>query len=196
MLEAQVFELLIDEEDEFDGIQAISIVENPAIEENFIALNEQKVKLASVDEEKRLLMGAALVPNKKILRLDKEGNPYYIFFKEKTVRIASEMFFISGNQSNSTLEHEVELSGLSVVESWIVEDEEQDKSRKYNLSVPVGTWMVSVKVNNDTIWEEFVKTGLVKGFSIEGKFADAIEMKTAEKDAENTLSKLLELLNK
>ena len=166
-----IFELFIDEENEWGGIEAISIVENPAIEEDFIALKSQEVKLAEVNAEKRILMGAALIPNKKIYRRNGEQE-YYIHFSEDTVRKASQLFLSRGKQNNSTLEHEVELGGLSVVESWIIEDEVQDKSRKYNLNMPVGTWMVSVKVNNDEIWEEFIKTEKVKGFSIEGFFSD------------------------
>ena len=166
-----IFELFIDEENEWGGIEAISIVENPAIEEDFIALKSQEVKLAEVNAEKRILMGAALIPNKKIYRRNGEKE-YYIHFSEETVSKASQLFLSRGKQNNSTLEHEVELGGLSVVESWIIEDEVQDKSRKYNLNMPVGTWMVSVKVNNDEIWEEFIKTEKVKGFSIEGFFSD------------------------
>lgn len=166
-----IFELFIDEENEWGGIEAISIVENPAIEEDFIALKSQEIKLAEMDSEKRILMGAALIPNKKIYRRNGEQE-YYIHFSEDTVRKASQLFLSRGKQNNSTLEHEVELGGLSVVESWIIEDEVQDKSRKYNLNMPVGTWMVSIKVNNDQVWEEFVKTGKVKGFSIEGFFSD------------------------
>jgi len=171
----KTIELYIDEENEFSGIEAISVVENPAIEEDFIALKKQQVKLAEVDREKRILMGAALIPNKKILRTNGEEE-YNIFFSEDTVRKASELFLSRGKQNNSTLEHDVKLNGLSVVESWIIEDDVQDKSRKYGLHMPVGTWMVSVKVNNDEIWEEFVKTKRVKGFSIEGFFSDKLEM--------------------
>ena len=80
-----------------------------------------------------------------------------------------------GNQNKSTLEHQLPLQGLSVVESWIVEDDKFDKTRKYDLNAPIGTWMVSVKVNNDEVWNDFVKTGKVKGFSIEGYFADKLE---------------------
>ena len=170
----EVIELYIDENNEFSGIEAISVVENPAIEEDFIALKKHEVQLAEVDTEKRILMGAALVPNKKIYRTNGDEE-YYIFFSENTVRKASELFLSRGKQNNSTLEHDVQLSGMSVVESWIVEDKEKDKSRKYDLNVPVGTWMVSVKVNNDQIWEEFVKSGKVKGFSIEGFFADKLD---------------------
>ena len=173
-MEENIYELFIDETLDMAGIDAISIVENPAIEEDFIALKASTVELASVDTEKRILMGAALVPDKKILRRNAEGE-YFIFFSKDTVRRASELFLMNGNQSNSTLEHEVDVQGLTVVESWIIEDEYNDKSRKYNMSLPVGTWMVSVKVNNDEIWNDYVKTGAVKGFSIEGFFTDNLK---------------------
>ncbi len=110
----------------------------------------------------------------EIYRRNSEGE-YFIKFSEETVRKASQLFLSRGKQNNATLEHEVEIGGLSVVESWIIEDEVQDKSRKYGLNMPLGTWMVSVKVNNDEIWEEFVKTNRVKGFSIEGFFTDKLD---------------------
>lgn len=169
-----IIELFIEDGDDPIGIEAISVVENPAIEEDFIALKDHQVKFAEIDAEKKILLGAALIPNKPIYRKNGEDE-YYIYFSKKTVRKASELFFINGNQNNSTLEHEIPLTGLSAVESWIIEDEVQDKSRKYGLSLPVGTWMVSMKVNNDEIWNDYVKTGKVKGFSIEGYFADKLE---------------------
>jgi len=193
MEELDIIELFIDEENDLNGIEAISIVEHPAIEEDFYAFNEQgKLELAKVDDEKRILMGAALIPNKKIYR-NNGTEEYFIFFSESTVRRASELFLSKGKQNNSTLEHQVELQGMSVVESWIIEDDVKDKSRKYNLNMPVGTWMVSVKVNNDEIWEEFVKTKRVKGFSIEGFFSDKLEMK---KEIEELTEQEKEWLNK
>ena len=178
----RVIELIIDEEQEFSGIEAISIVDKPAIQEDFIALSKQdKVQLADVDTDKRILMGAALIPNKNIYRQDSEEEEgYYIYFSEATVKKASELFLIEGNQNKSTLEHQAELSGLSVVESWIVEDEVHDKSRKYGLEMPVGTWMVSMKVNNEDVWQDYVKTGAVKGFSIEGYFSEAVSLSVSE----------------
>jgi hypothetical protein len=188
----RIIELLIDEDALLSGIEAISIVDKPAIEENFIALKEQtKVNLTEVDKEKRILMGAALIPNKNIYRTDGEDE-YYIYFSDDTVRKASELFLMRGNQNKSTLEHEAELNGLTVVESWIVEDEVHDKSRKYGLDMPVGTWMVSMKVNNDEVWENYVKTGLVKGFSIEGYFTDKIEISKMDNDInENEATEIL-----
>ena len=174
----KIIELILDD-DEAIGVEAISVVENPAIESDFVALNKQEIKLAEIDKEKRLLMGALLIPKKPIYRKSGEDE-YYIFFSEKTVEKASQMYLMNGNQSNSTLEHNSELQGLTLVESWIVEDKQKDKSALYNLDVPVGTWMGSVKVNNDEVWNDYVKTGKVKGFSIGGYFADKMERPNEE----------------
>ena len=194
----RIIELLIDEDELLSGIEAISIVDRPAIQEHFIALSEQpKVQLAEVDKEKRILMGAALVPNKNIYRADAEEE-YYIYFSEDTVRKASELFLMRGNQNKSTLEHEAELNGLSVVESWIIEDETHDKSRKYGMDLPIGTWMVSMKVNNDEVWNNYVKTGKVKGFSIEGYFTDKVNMgevnQISEEEAEDILVEMADFI--
>tara|TARA_R110000796_G_scaffold34406_2_gene88920 strand:+ start:2782 stop:3381 length:600 start_codon:yes stop_codon:yes gene_type:complete len=170
----RIIELVLDEEQEDAGIEAISIVENPAIEEDFVALKSKEIKLAEVSKDKKLLMGALLVPNKPIYRKSGEDE-YYIYFSKDTISKASQLYLKNGNQNNSTLEHQHTLSGLTLVESWIVESETKDKSRLYNMDVPIGTWMGTVKVNNDEIWNEYVKTNKVKGFSIEGYFADKME---------------------
>lgn len=187
----RIIELLIDEDELLSGIEAISIVDRPAIQEHFVALNEhQRHQLAEVDKEKRILMGAALVPNKHIYRADGDEE-YYIYFSEDTVRKASELFLMRGNQNKSTLEHQAELHGLSVVESWIVEDEVHDKSVKYGMELPVGTWMVSMKVNNEDVWKNYVKTGLVKGFSIEGYFTDKVNMAEVQSIDESEANEIL-----
>ena len=120
-------------------------------------------------------MGALLIPNKPIFRNSDDQDDYYIYFSKDTVEKASQLYLKNGNQNNTTLEHQHSLNGLTLVESWLVEDAKYDKSRKYGMNVPVGTWMGSVKVNNDEVWNEYVKTGKVKGFSIEGYFADKME---------------------
>lgn len=185
----KIIELILDEQNEFSGVEAISVVENPAIEEDFVALADQEIKLAEVDKEKRILMGALLIPNKPIYRRNAEEE-YYVYFSKDTIRKTAEMFLMKGNQNNSTLEHQLPLNGLSLVESWIVEDEQKDKSRLYNMNVPVGTWMGAVKVNNEEVWNDYVKTGRVKGFSIEGYFAD--KMPRPQESIEETLSKIEE----
>ena len=145
----RIIELILDEEQEESGVEAISIVESPAIEEDFVALKNEEIKLAEVNKDKKLLMGALLVPNKPIYR--KSGKEeYYIYFSKDTITKASQLYLKNGNQNNSTLEHQHQLSGLTLVESWIVESETKDKSRLYNMNVPIGTWMGTVKVNNDS----------------------------------------------
>ena len=190
----RIVELIIDEKEDLSGVEAISVVEFPAIEENFIALNQQ-LQLAKVDDEKRILMGAALIPNKNIYRRNGEDE-YYIFFSDATVKKASELFLMNSNQNNATLKKKKKINDLSVVESWIVEDTEMDKSKKYGLNAPVGTWMVSMKVNNDSIWNDFVKTGKVKGFSIEGYFADKLEMSLQKEQEDELITKIKEIIVK
>ncbi len=185
----KIVELILDEEQE-GGIEAISIVESPAIESDFVALESQEVKLAEVDKEKKILLGALLIPNKPIYRNGAEGD-YYIFFSKETIVKASQMYLKNGYQNKSTLEHAKALNGLTLVESWIVESETQDKSRKYGLDVPVGTWMGAVKVDNDKVWDEYVKTNKVKGFSIEGYFAD--KMEKPKKEVKEDMSKSIEV---
>ena len=195
----KIVELILDENQEESGIEAISIVENPAIEEDFVALKSNELKLAEIDKEKKILMGALLIPNKPIYRNNGEDE-YYIYFSKDTVLKASQMYLTKGNQNNSTLEHQHSLSGLSLVESWLVEDEVHDKSRKYGMNVPVGTWMGAVKVNNDEVWNDYVKTGKVKGFSIEGYFADKMERPkdsvglSEDKEADDLLQKIKDIL--
>ena len=167
-----VYEVVLDETNPLGGINAISLVNSPAIDIDFIALKEEKpaskvIKLA--DEDRRVLMGAALVPNKPIYR-NMDGEEFYIVFSKDTIRRASELYFMRKNQSEATLEHKEQIDGLTTVESWIVEDNEKDKSNLYGFDVPLGTWMVAMKVDNEEIWTKLVKTGEVKGFSIEGFF--------------------------
>jgi len=190
----KIVELIIDENDLTSGIDAISVVQSPAIEANFVALNKHELELKEVDKEKKILMGAALIPNKQIYRRNDKNEEYYIYFSEDTVRKASELFLMRSNQNNATYEHEKKLNGMSVVESWIIEDEKLDKSVKHGFKLPKGTWMISMKVNNEDVWKD-VKDGKVKGFSIEGYFADRYEMKQEQIEKQETIELLKELLN-
>ena len=189
----KIVELIIDEKDKLSGIDAVSVVHSPAIEENFIALNKHEIELKEVDTEKKILMGAALIPDKQIFRRNEKGEEYNIFFSKDTVRQASQLFLMNSNQNNATYEHDQKLKGLSVVESWIIEDSKTDKSRLYGFDLPVGTWMISMKVNNEDVWKD-VKAGKVKGFSIEGYFADKLEMSLQEQEEQELINKIVEIL--
>lgn len=172
----RIVELIIDENDEASGIDAISLVETPAIESNFIALNKHELLLKEIDSEKRILMGPALIPDKSIYRRNDNGDEYYIYFSKDTVRKASELFFKNSNHQNATYEHEKKIDNMTIVESWIVEDPAKDKTALYGMDVPAGTWMVSMKVDDEKIYND-AKEGTIKGFSIEGYFADRYDLK-------------------
>jgi hypothetical protein len=173
-----LYEMLIDEDNLFQGVNAISLVENPAIQSDWVALSKdsKKIQLAEVNAEKRILVGAALIPDKPIYR-NQNGEEFYIYFSAETVRKAAELFFKNHNQDKATLEHETALEGLHIFESWIVEDTTHDKSRAYGLDVPAGSWVVTMKVNDDDIWNNYVKNNKVFGFSIEGQFANQLVKK-------------------
>ena len=192
----KLYELLIDENDQFlSGVHALSIVENPAIQSDFIALGDQKpILLAEVNKDKQILMGAALIPDKPIYRKDGDEE-YYVYFSKETIAKTAEAFFRNNNQNNATLEHAEVLENMTVFESWIVEDPEFDKSKKYGLEVPAGTWMVSMKVDDKDVWDNYVKDNKVFGFSIEGKFANVLRKESSDMNfSDQVLDGTLELI--
>ena len=190
----RIVELILDDDQMAEGISAISIVESPAIESNFIALKNHAVQFATVDTDKRILMGPALIPNKPIYR-NQDGEEFYVYFSKATIEKASQLYLKNGNQSKATLEHEISINGLTLVESWLKIDEDHDKSAAYGLNDPVGTWYVAMKVDNAEIWEEYVKTGKVKGFSIEGFFADKSTVMSKDEIKLQELKDLLKSVN-
>ncbi len=169
MQNLELIELVI-AEDEIAGVDAISLVESPAIEENFVALKNHKVAFKTIDEDKKIVVGLALIPEKPIYRKDGDKE-YNIYFSKDTVRKAAELYLQNQKTNNATLEHENKAPGVSVVESWIVENPEKDKTAIYGLNAKKGSWAVVMRVNNDKIWSD-VKAGTYKGLSIEGFFSD------------------------
>lgn len=150
-----------------EGVYALSVVENPAMEDMFIAMAEhpKQIDIQMADEKKRLLLGAALIPNKKIYR-NIDGQEFYITFSEDTIEKLAHNFFKNQNNNNSSLEHEVALSGMSVVEGWIVQDTLKDKSANFGKQYPKGTFVTMMKVENEEVWKK-VLNGEIKGFSID-----------------------------
>ena len=190
-MKLQEIELTIKDESE-DGVLAISLVDSPAIEENFVMLSSQEVELKILDEEKRIVVGFALVPEKRIYRKvkDKEFN---IFFTKETIAKSSELFMKKLNLNKFTTEHENEVQGINVIESWIVEDAKNDKSNIYNLGAKGGEWVVMSKIYNDDIWND-VKEGKFKGYSIEGMY-DGFDKLEATKEESEEVEAIKEFLN-
>jgi hypothetical protein len=192
--ERKLIELLIDPEAQAFGVEAISLVKYPAIERNFIYFSKQGksqlTQLAAIDEEKQTLIGPALIPDKHIPRLDEGSEEEYdVFFSKETVRQCAELFLKENRANSHTFEHQVPIDGVSVVESWLVVNPELDKAKHYGLSVPEGTWMVRVHCANEDMWSK-VKEGELRGFSIEGYFADKI----LKAQKENLFARLMKTL--
>lgn len=177
-------------DDVFGELKRISLVSEPAIEADFMLFSNQEMTFKAIDEEKRVLTGPAMRPNIKIKRYNELGELYYGVFSEDVVRQAAEMFFKRGSNTNNTnIEHEFEIDGVFVFESWIVDNPEMDKSKELGFSgVKKGDWFVSMKIDNDVIWNNYLKTGLIRGFSVEiradEKEVDTVEMIKAVLDLE------------
>ena len=128
----------------------------------------------SLDEEQRIITGPAMVPDKMIPRRGPTGEVYSVFFTEETIRKISEKFLREKHTDKTNLEHTpINLSDVYVIESWIIDDPESDKSTKFGYNLPKGTWMVSMKVEDDKVWKS-VKQGNIKGFSVEGYFVEKL----------------------
>jgi hypothetical protein len=126
----------------------------------------------AVKGEERVLMGPLMIPDKLIPRIDEEGNKYYVFFDDIGIQKLSYKMITNKLIDSVNIEHDPDrkVDDVSLVETWLSEDPEKDKSSLYGYNLPKGTWFAKYKVNNDSIWEEYVKTGRVKGFSVEGIF--------------------------
>lgn len=189
----KIIEMLLGKDREKWGVHAISLVESPAVEENFVALSSHEIKMKEIDSEKRIILGAVLIPEQKVLRKDNEGNPYYIFFSKETIEQASQDYLIYARQAETTKDHKKgKVEDVVVVETWL--SGENDKTKDFGLDYPAGTWVVAMKVNNDEIWQNYVKTGKVKGFSIEGYFTDKQELSSQETEDDKIVKKLRDLL--
>ena len=194
-----IVELVIDEDSQELAIDAISLVSAPAIEENWVFFGKEKNNLtfAKVDEDKRMLISPALIPDKQIFRHDPNtDSDYYVYFSKSTVRKASELYLKNNNHHKATHEHSERVSGVLTVESWIIDDPKMDKSTLYGFSLPKGTWMVMMRIDNEELWKE-IKEGNLKGLSIEGYFTDKME-KMSEKTPtdQEILEALKEIISK
>lgn len=146
----------------------------------------------SIDDERRVVLGPLMIPNKFILRRSEDGSPYYIFFSRKTIRKMAEKFFRMNNHNNTDVNHDEMVTNDNILmESWISESMEYDKSKKYGYMLPPGTWFVSYKINDDDTWKK-IKSGELKGFSLAGGFIE--KMKPV--DPELTLNEIKDILKK
>jgi hypothetical protein len=165
-----VYKLDINEFDEETGIDFVSLVENAAIQKDFLAFSETPIKFAIQDEEKRIVTGAAMIADLPIYRRDEIRGEYYVVFdKESIFKIAKK--WARSNQYNSVNAHHKTpiMNGVSLFESYIIDRERGVIPPKGFEEVADGSWFVSYLIDNDEVWSK-VKSGEFKGFSVEGVF--------------------------
>lgn len=170
-MDLPIYEMQIAEDDD-TGVSKISMVDYPAIETNFIALENRKFLRLAISQDRQMLYGPALIPDQKIYRNDSEGE-YYIWYSAQTIAKTIERFAENGYNTKINLQHDKNVKDCVVSESWLIEDPNMDKAKAINEEfgkLPAGTWMVGMKINNADFWEKEIKSGNARGFSIEGMF--------------------------
>lgn len=198
MEEMITYEATIDNE-LTDGVYAISLVNSPAIQQDFILLDkDDKVKIEImlekiIDEKRHIVLGPILIPDKIIPRKNKN-----IVFRSDTIRKIAENFLMNGKKDNVTLQHALNVNKVYMIESWIVEDSEKDKSALYGYNLPVGSWFGAYKIDDLDLWNEYIETGVLRGFSLEGIFTEVpvnLQMSTEDIELDKEILELIATLN-
>jgi hypothetical protein len=143
-------------------------------------MSKQHFAILEDEKSKKIVLGPAMIPNQKIFRKDALGNPYYVWFSESTIKLICEKYMRNKYTDNNDTMHDGKaVKDIHVLESWIVEDPEHDKAKKYGFDVPAGTWMISMKVNNPKVWEQILEKKL-NGFSVSGYFEEVASFSREE----------------
>lgn len=183
---------------EDSGVHMLSLVDEPAIESYWVYLNKEIETKLAINDEKRIIVGPVIIPNFEIYRnpvAQVNGNePFYIQFDIETIGSMAEKFMRQLKLNKTNLAHEDNSdAGSYIFESWIVETLEDKANTVYNLNVPIGTWVVKMKIENDETWNK-VKSGELKGFSIEGSFVAENEIDEDELFHKELYDKIRNLL--
>ena len=186
-----IYELTINEEDNV-GVNFISIVDRPAIEKTWQVFNGTQHRFQPSDKEKRIVSGAAMIANMPIYRRDNTRGEYFVMFKADTIRKIVEKYFRNKFTSNVNMNHANATENVYVIESMLIDKQRGILTPKGHDELPDGSWFVSMKVDNNDVWENFVKTGTLTGFSVEGTF---IEEHLTDSSPE-TIKKLIDIFKK
>ena len=162
-----VYQIIVEDGDD-TGISLISLVEDPAIVVKGMMFSNKEVMSFKEVGDKQVIVGPALIPNMKIYREDEKYGQYYVVFTEETIAKMVEKFNKFGSNRKINIDHSNQMVDAFIMEDWIVEDAVYDKSRKYGIEVPIGTYMIMVKIEDTKFWIDEVKGNSKFGFSIEG----------------------------
>ncbi len=175
--------------DEVNGVNIISLVDLPAIERNWVAFSKDAEIRFSLNEERKVITGPALIPEQPIFRRDDEGREFYVKFTKEAIEEIAVKFFADGNENNADLMHsEKPVDGVVYFESYLTDSQRGIAPSEFK-DLPDGSWIVSAKINNDEVWN-LIKDGTLRGFSIQG----SMHVEEAKEKEINTIEELLEAL--
>ena len=166
-MELKTYRVIVNADDDLTGVYAVSLVDQPAIEVDWIKLGKVEEFFFSANKDKQMLFGPLLIPNKLILRKAADGELFNIMFDAETIQIIADKY--NENKINDIFNFQHSDKGVNAVllQNWITG--KNDKSQDYGFDLPEGTWFAGVKVKDEEFWMNEVKTDKVKGFSIEVK---------------------------
>ena len=197
-----VYEITV-EEDSNQGIRFVSLVKDPAIGVKGMFFSQEELtkelsyQFKSVDE-KQIVVGPAMIPNRKILRKDENDDMYYVIFRPEVIKQMVDTFNRENNNKSINVDHTNRMVNGFIQQNWIVEDSTYDKSRIYGYNLPVGSWFIEVKIEDKEFWNTEVKDENKFSFSIEGMMnQELIEMKSIEQFLDSlTEDELLKMFSK
>lgn len=182
----KTYRVVVNAEDDLTGVYAVSLVDQPAIEVDWIKLGKVEDFFFSASKDKQMLFGPLLIPNKLILRKDKSGELFNIMFDAETIQIIADKYNESKINDIFNFQHSDKQVNAVLLQNWITG--EKDKSQDYGFDLPSGTWFAGVKVKDEEFWLNEVKTERVKGFSIEVKADVELIKMTAEADKNKNIT--------
>jgi hypothetical protein len=191
-----IYEVVVKEDDN-TGFNLISFVADPAIQTMAMCFNKQGISKEyqfKANKDQQVMIGPAMIPNMNIVRKDENGNKYFLRFSEDTIRLMVNKFNSTGQTKKFNVDHSNKMVDAYINESWIIEDPYYDKSRIYGYSLPKGTWMISVKVNDTDFWNTDVKELGKYGFSIEGIMSEK-PVQMSSQDELRTIEEWIDILN-
>lgn len=165
-----IYKLTINDSDE-SGVNYVALVDDPAIQRNWFAFSKQEFKFKA-DTERRIITGALMVADLPIYRRNESMGEFYVVFDAPQIEKIVQKFFKQGHTSNVNKMHDSEqkVDGVYMFESFIVDSKRGIKAPEGFTGITDGSWIGSYKVDNEDVWENFIKTGEFKGYSVEGMF--------------------------
>lgn len=187
-----IYKMTISEGDE-SGVSYVALVDEPAIERNWLAFNNQTFRFKA-DSDRRIITGALMIADLPIYRNSPKMGEFYVTFDSNTIEQIVLKYFKQGNTAKVNMMHDpnLQVGGVQMFESFIVDSKRGIKAPDGFSGITQGSWIGSFKVENDEVWNNFIKTGEFKGFSVEGMF----DMEEQGETVESKILKVIEDIEK